>query len=306
LDFVDDETLIVTNRGSDVAVFELPPGEEIVRPREVLPIGRWAANGTTHLHTPGSVAVSHVGEDGYEVLICNNYAHTVTRHRADRAPVHTLRRSEILLREYLHIPDSVTVSRDRRWIAVSNHSTHNVLLYENSPALNPEAKPNGILRGVQYPHGLRFGADGRHLFVADAGAPYLHIYADNSDEWRGLRDPIASVKIMDDTAFEMGRHAPQSGGPKGLDIDAAGKVLVVTSEYQPLAFFDLHALLQHTVAGEGMREQTRLRFDRELSAMRDNALTGDKLRRLDEMLTSISWRMTAPLRRLKSLLTGRE
>src|SRR5215212_2207416 len=38
LDFIDDETLIVTSRGSDVALFKLPPGEAIVRSHELLPI----------------------------------------------------------------------------------------------------------------------------------------------------------------------------------------------------------------------------------------------------------------------------
>src|SRR6266516_5043510 len=85
LDFIDDNTLIVTSRGSDVALFKLPPGEEIVRTHEVLPIARWPANGTTLLNAPGSVAVTRVKEDVGEVLICNNDGHTVTRHLLDRA-----------------------------------------------------------------------------------------------------------------------------------------------------------------------------------------------------------------------------
>src|SRR5207247_5285061 len=64
LDFIDDNPLIVTSRGSDVALFKLPPGEEIVRPHEVLPIARWPANGTTLLNTRSSVAITQVGEDG--------------------------------------------------------------------------------------------------------------------------------------------------------------------------------------------------------------------------------------------------
>jgi hypothetical protein len=133
------------------------------------------------------VAVTRVKEDVGEVLICNNYGHTVTRHLLDRAADGAMRNSEILLNKYLNGPDGVSLSPDRRWIAVSNHTTHNVLLYENSPALNSDAKPDGILRCIYYPHGLRFSADGRHLFVADAGAPYLHIYAQDPDQWRGVR-----------------------------------------------------------------------------------------------------------------------
>src|SRR6058998_2616783 len=77
LDFIDDDTLIVTSRGSGVALFKLPPGEEIVRTCEVSPINRWPANGTTLLDAPGSVAVSRVKEGVCEVLICNNGGNTV-------------------------------------------------------------------------------------------------------------------------------------------------------------------------------------------------------------------------------------
>jgi hypothetical protein len=59
----------------------------------------------------------------------------------------------------------------RRWFAVSNHETHSVLLYQQGPSLTADSEPDGILRCVTYPHGLRFSADGYHLFVADAGAP---------------------------------------------------------------------------------------------------------------------------------------
>src|SRR5439155_19840113 len=167
LDFIDDNTLIVTSRGSEdpvggsaanVALFKLPPGEEIVRTHEVPPIARWPANGTTLLNAPGSVAVTRVKEDVGEVLICNNCGHTVTRHLLDRAADGAMRNSEILLNKYLNAPDGVSISPDRRWIAVSNHATHNVLLYENSAALNSDAKPDGIVRCIYYQHGLRFSA----------------------------------------------------------------------------------------------------------------------------------------------------
>jgi DNA-binding beta-propeller fold protein YncE len=309
LDFIDDNTLIVTSRGSDVAVFKLPPGEEIVRTHEVLPIARWPANGTTLLNTPSSVAITHVGEDACEVLICNNDGHTVTRHLSDRDADGALRNSEILLHKYLNIPDGVSVSTDRRWIAVSNHAAHNVLLFENSPALNPDAEPDGILRGVIYPHGLRFSADGRHLFVADAGAPYLHIYTQDSDQWRGVRHPVASLRIMDDAVFERGQYNPEEGGPKGLDLDASSRILVLTSECQPFAFFDVPVLLQHAFADGSEREQRNLGINHELSLMQETRkMMAEKFMEITAMQNSLhalrnsrSWRITAPLRRLKSI-----
>ena len=305
LDFIDDDTLIVTSRRSDVALFKLPSGERHVPSHEVLPIARWPSDGPTLLNAPGSVAVTRVEEDVCEVLICNNNGHTVTRHRFDRNTGRAIRHSEILLQKYLRIPDGVSVSPDQRWIAVSNHTTHNVLLYENSPALNANAEPDGILRGVHYPHGLRFSADGRHLFVADAGAPYLHIYAQHPDQWRGVRHPIATVRIMDDAVFGRGRHNPEEGGPKGLDIDACSNVLVVTSECQPLAFFDVPALLQHAFAGGSVREQTILAISYELSLMQESRTMAEKATEANALRDSMSWRITAPLRRLNSALRRR-
>ena len=302
VDFIDDNTLIVTSRKSDVALFKLPSGERIVRTHEVLPIARWPANGTTLLNAPGSVTVTHVEEDVCEVLICNNDGNTVTRHLLDCDAGRAIRSSEILLHKYLNIPDGVSVSPDRRWIAVSNHTTHNVLLYENSPALNSDAKPDGILRGVCYPHGLRFSADGRHLFVADAGAPYLHIYAQDPDQWHGVRHPLATVRIMDDAVYERGRHNPEEGGPKGLDIDACSNILVVTSECQPLAFFDVPVLLQHAFAAGSAREQRILGISHELSLMQEiRRMMEEKTIEANALRNTISWRITAPLRRLKSI-----
>jgi hypothetical protein len=224
--FIDDDTLIVTSRGSDVALFKLPSGERDVPSHEVQPIARWPAGGATFLNAPGSASVSRVAEDRCEILICNNNGHTVTRHLLDWSAGGAIRNSDVLLQKYLDIPDGVSVSPDRRWIAVSNHSTHNVLLYANSPALNADAEPDGILRRVYRPHGLRFSADGRYLFVADAAAPYLHIYAQHPDEWRGVRHPVSTVRIMDEAMFRRGRHNDQEGGPKGLDIDTGSNVLV--------------------------------------------------------------------------------
>ena len=305
VDFLDDDTLIVTSRGRDVAFFELPPGNRDVPSLEVLPIARWPSDRTTLLNAPGSVAVSHVGDDGCEVLICNNDGHTVTRHLLDCDAGRAVRHSEILLQKYLDIPDGVSVSPDRRWIAVSNHTTHHVLLYRNSPALSANAEPDGILRQASYPHGLRFSADGRHLFVADAGAPYLHIYAQDSDEWRGVRHPLATVRIMDDPMFERGRHNPEEGGPKGLDIDARSNVLVVTSECQPLAFFDVPALLRLALASGSAREQRILGIRHELGLVQESRKMAERANEAHVLRNSLSWRITAPLRRLNATFRRR-
>jgi hypothetical protein len=300
VDFIDDDTLLVTSRKGDVALFGVPAGERDVPSHQVLPMARWPADRATLLNAPGSVAVTRVDDDACEVLICNNSGHTVTRHLLAHDAARTLRRSEVLLQKYLDIPDGVSVSPDRRWIAVSNHTPHNVLLYENRPTLNADSEPDGILRHVHYPHGVRFSADGGHLFVADAGAPYLHVYAPGPDQWRGVRHPLATVRIMDDAAFERGRFNPQEGGPKGLDLDASSRVLVVTSECQPLAFFDVRALLELALAGGSAREQSILSIGHELALLRESRRRAEKATEADVLRNSRSWRITAPLRRLNA------
>lgn len=299
VDFLDESTLVVTSRDGDVSLLALPPGDREVSAHVVAPLARWPADTTTGLSAPGSVTVTH-GHDGRcEILICNNAGHTVTRHLAEG---HALASSRVLLRKHLAIPDGVCVSPDRRWIAVSNHTSHNVLLYQKSPALNAGATPAGILRRAYYPHGLRFSADGRHLFLADAGAPYLHIYAQDSDGWRGVRDPVATVRIMDDAVFDRGRHNPEEGGPKGLDIDARSNILVVTSECQPLAFFEVPVLLGIAAAAGSGCEQKALALDHELSLIRESRRMAAKALEAHALRSTLSWRITAPLRRLRAAL----
>jgi hypothetical protein len=104
---------------------------------------------------------------------------------------------------------------------------------------------------------------------------------------------------MDDAAFERGRYNPEEGGPKGLDVDAGSRVLVVTSECQPLAFFDVRALL--ALAGGSAREQSILGIGHELSLMRESRRRADKAAEADVLRNSRSWRITAPLRRLNAV-----
>jgi DNA-binding beta-propeller fold protein YncE len=297
VDFVDDHTLIVTSRGSDVALFTLPSGDIGVPTHEVRPVARWPVGRATGVNVPGSVAVTPVDQHSCDILVCNNAGHTVTCHRLDRSAAGIPGKSRVLLRKYLDIPDGVSVSRDRRWIAVSNHNPHNVLLYEKSPALNADSNPDGILRGVSYPHGLCFSADGRYLVVADAGAPYIHIYAQDANHWRGVRHPSVSARIMSEEAFQKRRHSPAQGGPKGIDIDPGASVIVVTSEYQPLAFFSLPALLQHAASDDSVREQGGVAADYELMLMDERHRLAQRVSDArNSFENSTSWRITAPLR----------
>ena len=300
VDFIDDDTVIVTSRGGGVAVFKVPPGETGVPPHEVRPVASWPATGTP-FDVPGSVSVDRIDRDSYEILVCNNGGNSVTHHRLEGNARPRISSSRVVLRKYLDIPDGVAVSRDRQWIAISNHNTQNVLLYDNSRALDADTEPDGILRCVYYPHGLAFSGDGRHLFVADAGAPYLHVFAQGPDRWHGVHHPVATFRVMEEAVFLRGRRSPAQGGPKGLDIDAGSNVVVVTSECQPLAFFDVATLLEQPLANGSASEQRLLDTRYELMLLRKSDATARKVAAIiDGYQNSTSWRITAPLRQLKS------
>jgi DNA-binding beta-propeller fold protein YncE len=220
-------------------------------------------------------------------------------------------RHDVLVHQSLLVPDGVAISSDRHWIAVSNNATHSVLVYENSTTLNPAAEPVGILRRVLHPHGLRFTSDGQYVLVADAEAPQIHLYSCECNDWRGVRNPSVTVTIMDDDTFRTGHIGPGEGGPKGLDIDAGSQIVAVTSHYQPLAFFHLATLMEHSTANDGndlMAADVRY----ELNVIEDQHRLAKGYSQLAEsratltyMLNSRSWRITAPLRRLDELLRRR-
>ena len=237
LDFLDEDRIIVANRLGAAPVFRLPTLEETPRAHASPPLFAIPADASTGIHTPGSVAAIEEAPGRHSLIFCNNYANTVTRHtfHADGRTTG----SHVLLRRDLETPDGVAVSHDRRWLAISNHDRRSVFVFALDAELGPESEPCAVLRGLQYPHGLRFTADGRHLVVADAGAPLVHIFPKPEGGWHGTRFPSLSHRVMSDEVFLRGRYNPEEGGPKGLDIAPGHPVLAVTSQHRPIAFFDL-------------------------------------------------------------------
>jgi hypothetical protein len=304
-DFVDDDTIAVASRGHGIALLRIPPASADARTVVVDSLQSLGIADTDLLRVPGSIQVVDLG-DAIELLVCNNASGEITRHRVTADTARRFEGGEAIAGKWLELPDGLTVSRDRHWLAVSDHGSHLVQLYQyGSPAMR-DRDPDGILRGVYYPHGLRFSADSRHLFVADAGTPFVWAFGQSTDRWNGVGHPLARVRVMDHALFAKGDVGPGEGGPKGIDIDATERVLAIASVHRPLAFFDFQSISSQVQAAEGVRgllaETSDIRYElHALQTRRDAAIyVRDKAELLTYMVNSASWRVTEPLRRMHS------
>jgi len=243
IDFLDSRTMAVANRRGSVSIFRIPENFaqlEIGSVLNVSPIREIRrANFRRRLRMPGSVCVVESNGRRTEMLVCDNHKSFVSRHVIDLDHRFLWPRNQMLLKAGLHVPDGIALSSDKRWIAVSNHATHQIFIYDRNRQLDFQSVPDGMCEGVLYPHGLRFAPDGRALYVADAGQPYVHRFVASGGDWAGNRISDAKARVMDDVTFQNGRSSPQEGGPKGLDVTADGRLLVVTSEHQPFGLFHL-------------------------------------------------------------------
>jgi hypothetical protein len=241
-----DDTLLVANRQGGVPLFRIPPPTGDATPCELQPLICLETAHPGLVETPGSVSVRSLACGCLDVLVCNNFTHQVTQHLVDPGGDRpgAVAGSPLLARG-LDIPDGVAHSPDGRWIAVSNHNEHCVRLYDASRPLGPDAEPDARLLGVDYPHGLRFAAASRRLLVADAGAPFVHVYSCGDGRWQDGRWEHHRLRVLDEDTFLQGRSNPQEGGPKGLDLDRSGRLMVITNELVSLAFFDLRPLPAH-------------------------------------------------------------
>ena len=248
LDFADMRTVLVANRRGKGEVFHLPDplpwGETVVLSSKAT-IERVGFR--KPVRSPGSVAVQEVNGDRIGLLLCNNYAHRVTRHVLRRSSAGGETGFEVIenavaLEKGLKIPDGVSHCKATGAVAISNHVTHEVFLYPDAATLTKTTEPSCVLERIDYPHGLRFTKDGRYLLVADAGQPYVLVFARGAG-WAGRRAPVAHVRVMNDHDYLKGRYNPQEGGPKGLDLDPENRVMFVTSQFNPLAAFDLAEIL---------------------------------------------------------------
>ena len=238
-DFIDDKRIVVANREGQACIFELPSNATDNCELEPLAIFNFH-----EISSPGSVAVIKNEQGSYEALICSDYTNKVTRHLFDFGKGCSFKNDTVLLNKWIQFPDGICVSKEKQWIAVSNHDTHAVFLYKNNSSLNARSAPDGILRHY-YPHGMRFASADRFLIAASSGSPYVNVYQAPDSDWRGVRSPVLSIKVLSNEDYLRARISREDGGPKGVDINNAMDVLVMTCEQHPLAFFDLDPILKN-------------------------------------------------------------
>ncbi|MDT9600233.1 YncE family protein [Sphingosinicella rhizophila] len=313
--WIDDRMLVVANRAGGIVLFEVPPRGHPVSPVGLEPTAVLASAAHAPIHTPGSVSAIGLGGGLVELLVCNNYANTLSRHLLDGRAGYSALSSEILLMEGLRLPDGVAHSASGRWIAVSNHEAQAVLLYRNDRHLCPSRAPDATLHGIRYPHGLKFTPDEASLLVADAGAPLLHVFDSGDDGWCDRQRPARSIPIMDDATYDRGNYNHVEGGPKGIDISPDGGLIVLTCTERPLAFFRAGAIDDRFAPApaalkwpaEELHRDALLRFAvaaQDRARAQEERIRQEARRDFDAIVRSRSWRFTEPLRRIARSARG--
>lgn len=236
--FLDNTTIVVANRLGDVTAFRLPAASELTE-ELVEPLFVVAESEKTKVQNPGSVDVYKLADGTFRMLVCNNHLHTVTAHKIKFEEGVSVIGHRVVLRRKLIIPDGLAVSPYKRWLAVSNHVTGDVLVYRNHVLANRFSAPAAVLGGMVCPHGVRFSSDGEQVVVADAASPYLHLFTRESEDWKNLPAPTKSVRFLSESQFSEGRTNPEEGGVKGLDMSRDGSLLVTTCELDTLVFYPM-------------------------------------------------------------------
>lgn len=238
IELIDNDYLIVANRSGFISLFDiknlpLTSSHVTLSPIKVIKnIGL-----LKRLNSPGSICILNSKVDEIYILACNNYSHQISRHVIPLKNRFKFVKNDIFLKNGFDIPDGIAINKDKSWIAISDHGTNRVLMFNHSSGLASNSVNTGELIDAGYPHGVRFSDDGKMIFVADAGSPFVNVYQSQTGIWYGEHSPIKKLRVLSEDAFIRGHANPEEGGPKGIDISSDGTLLVSTSKEAPLDIF---------------------------------------------------------------------
>ena len=317
--WIDNETVVVANRFGGSILLALPFNIKKGggNPVWLLPLKLLPPVGTFESVSTDCVHINLISKEICEVLLCSNSGNYVSSHLINIAENFNVEASSVLLNSKIDVPDGIALSYSKGWLAVSNHDGKAIFVYKNLRSLNPGSAPDAILRGVGFPHGIKFIEDSHFLFVSDAGGPFVYVYYSASGEWSGDYQPVSKYRVMSDEAFKMGHVNPQEGGVKGIDFFKDSFVMATTCQEQRLAFFDLSATLKNVASvGHNKKLPQRspsvddyfYRAARTMQIGQERLITGyvgmvnHHRNEFQKIISSRSWKITYPLRLLNGHL----
>ena len=244
VEFKDNDYIIVANRNARLLLFDIRDLPSISTLVELRPLKEIKyASPFRRLNSPGSLCTLNSKEDEVDVLVCNNYSHKISRHIIPLKSRFKFVKNSIFLEKGLNIPDGIAINKTKNRLAISDHNTNRVLIFNLLKDKTSKTESIGELKEVGCPHGVRFSDDGKNVIVADAGAPYIYIYHSKDGDWSGTTYPSKQLLCMKDEDFLKWRNNPQEGGPKGLDISTNGCLLAMSTHAAPLDFFNVKNII---------------------------------------------------------------
>lgn len=271
--FLGNKNLIVCNRNGGVTIFEIPADIYNDTEHSLKPIKKINGEGYifSDVNSPGSIDVVRIDENFYQTYICNNFWNMISYHEIKIDCSVKVKNKGVLIEKGVKIPEGISTSPNKNWIAISNHVDGNVLIYKNSQNLNRNTQPNAILKGPVCPHGLRFNPNGDKLFVTDASSQYIYYYECIDGNWGESKVTCRPILMIDDATFYMARNAARDGGVKGVDVDNSNAVLLTTHKSEVIGFYNIDNLINEKCNFEdGKIEELSRQRDYSLKRFRKN------------------------------------
>lgn len=133
-----------------------------------------------------------------------------------------------LMHASMNNPDGLAFSSDGRWLAVANHGSHSVSVFERqgvaatgkTPVYGPEAVAVITDSTLRHTHSVAF-TPGGHLVATNAGANYFCVYRMSKSLLRRTMKPklVHQQAVADEAVFhQVNAHNKMEGGPKGVAV----------------------------------------------------------------------------------------